>query len=87
MWRSRYWAVLGFQTLLALLIVIFGRCSCWSKAESVLESAARGRRIIAAAGTLFWFLVKALARIQMPDRRPRRALILATRSRESTAAG
>jgi hypothetical protein len=24
--------------------------------------------IIAAAGTLFWFLVKAMARIQMPER-------------------
>ena len=26
--------------------------------------------VIAAAGTMFWFLVKAMARIQMPDRRP-----------------
>jgi hypothetical protein len=25
--------------------------------------------MIAAAGTLFWFLVKAMARIQMPERR------------------
>ena len=25
--------------------------------------------LIAGAGTLFWFLVKALARIQMPERR------------------
>jgi hypothetical protein len=24
--------------------------------------------IIAAAGTLFWFLIKAMARIQMPER-------------------
>jgi len=28
---------------------------------------------LGALGTLFWFLVKALARIQMPDRRPPRA--------------
>ena len=67
MWRARYWAVLGFQTLLAFAIVI------WSllliKAESVL-GAALALAIIAAAGTMFWFLVRALARIQMPDRRP-----------------
>jgi hypothetical protein len=67
LWLSRYWAVLGFQTLLALLIVI------WSllliKAENAL-GALLAVAIIAAAGTMFWFLVKALARIQMPERRP-----------------
>jgi hypothetical protein len=67
MWRSRYWAVLGFQTLLAFAIVI------WSlllmKAETVV-GALLAVSIIAGAGTMFWFLVKALARIQMPDRRP-----------------
>jgi hypothetical protein len=67
MWRARYWAVLGFQTLLAFAIVI------WSllliKAET-LVGAALALAIIAAAGTMFWFLVRALARIQMPDRRP-----------------
>ena len=67
LWRGRYWAVLGFQTLLALLIVI------WSlllvKAET-LVGALLARAIIAPRGTMFWFLVKALARIQMPERRP-----------------
>jgi hypothetical protein len=67
LWLARYWAVLGFQTLLAFAIVI------WSlllmKAESIL-GALLAVTIIAAAGTMFWFLVKALARIQMPDRRP-----------------
>ena len=67
LWTSRYWAVLGFQTLLALLIVI------WSllliKAETVL-GAILALAIIGLAGTMFWFLVKALARIQMPERRP-----------------
>ena len=67
MWRARYWAVLGFQTLLAFAVVI------WSllliKAETLL-GAVLALSIIAAAGTMFWFLVKALARIQMPDRRP-----------------
>jgi hypothetical protein len=67
LWRARYWAVLGFQTLLALLIVI------WSllliKAETAL-GALLATAIVALAGTMFWFLVKALARIQMPERRP-----------------
>ena len=67
MWLARYWAVLGFQTLLAFAIVI------WSllliKAESIL-GALLALAVIAAAGTMFWFLVKAMARIQMPARRP-----------------
>jgi hypothetical protein len=67
LWLSRYWAVLGLQTLLAFAIVI------WSlllmKAETIL-GALLAVTVIAAAGTMFWFLVKALARIQMPDRRP-----------------
>jgi hypothetical protein len=67
MWRARYWAVLGFQTLLVFLIVV------WSwllvTAENVL-GALLAVAIVALAGTMFWFMVKALARIQMPDRRP-----------------
>jgi hypothetical protein len=67
LWRSRYWAVLGFQTLLALLIVIWSLLL--TKAETAL-GALLATAIIALAGTMFWFMVKALARIQMPDRRP-----------------
>jgi hypothetical protein len=67
MWRARYWAVLGLQVLLAALILV------WSvflvRAENVL-GALVAVAVIGAAGTLFWFLVKALARIQMPERRP-----------------
>jgi hypothetical protein len=67
MWMARYWAVLGFQTLLAFAIVI------WSlllmKAESIL-GVLLALAVIGAAGTMFWFLVKAMARIQMPERRP-----------------
>ena len=65
MWKVRYWAVLGMQALLGLLIVvlslvlvtaqsIWGCCSCVA--------------IIIPAGTLFWLMVKAMARIQMPTR-------------------
>jgi hypothetical protein len=66
MWRARYWAVLGFQALLALLIVIWSllllKASSWLAVLVALV-------VISSAGTLFWFLVKALARIQMPERR------------------
>ena len=65
MWKARYWAVLGMQTLLALTIVfaslgLITATSAWAALLLVL--------ILAAAGTLFWFLVKAMARIQMPQR-------------------
>ncbi len=65
MWYSRYWAVLGFQTLLVFLIlVVFGALLTASNVLAVVVSLL----LISGAGTLFWFLVKALARIQMPDR-------------------
>jgi hypothetical protein len=66
MWKARYWAVLGMQVLLGLLILIFGvLLFTASNVASALIAAA----VIAGAGTLFWFLVKAMARIQMPVRR------------------
>jgi hypothetical protein len=65
MWKARYWGVLGMQTLLALTLIfaslgLVTASSLWAAGLLVL--------IIAAAGTLFWFLVKAMARIQMPER-------------------
>jgi hypothetical protein len=63
--RVRYWAVLGMQALLGLAIVIFSLLVV--RAESlvaVLIAAA----VIGSAGTLFWFLIKSMARIQMPER-------------------
>jgi hypothetical protein len=66
MWNSRYWAVLGFEALLALLIIV------WSlllvRAENVL-TVLISLAVIGSAGALFWVLVKSLARIQMPSRR------------------
>jgi hypothetical protein len=65
MWRARYWAVLGMQTLLAITIIFasLGLVTATSAGAAVLLTA-----MIVAAGTLFWFLVKAMARIQMPER-------------------
>jgi hypothetical protein len=65
MWRARYWAVLGMQTILGFTLV--GASLAVVFANSVLH-AAIAIVIVAAAGTLFWFLVKAMARIQMPER-------------------
>jgi hypothetical protein len=65
MWRARYWGVLGMQALLAITILVFGLLAI--KAESVLALVI-AIVVLAAAGTLFWFLIKAMARIQMPER-------------------
>jgi threonine/homoserine/homoserine lactone efflux protein len=68
MWRSRYWAVLGFQAILALLMV--AAALGLVAAGGVLQVAAN-ILLIAVAGTLFYFMIKAMARIQMPERAPR----------------
>ena len=68
MWRARYWAVLGMQAILAILILLFGvLVFAASNVVTVIIALA----VIAPAATLFWFLVKSLAHIQMPERRPR----------------
>ena len=69
MWRAKYWAVLGMQTLLALTLIA---SALGLVTASSAGSAAVLVAILAAAGTLFWFMVKAMARIQMPER-PTRA--------------
>jgi hypothetical protein len=66
LWRARYWAVLGMQALLALTMLISGLQL--PLAGNVISAVLAGS-IFLAAGTLFWFLVKAMARIQMPERR------------------
>lgn len=66
LWRAKYWAVLGLQALLALTMLIAGLSL---PLASDLPSALLAGAIFVGAGTLFWFLVKAMARIQMPERR------------------
>jgi len=69
MWRARYWAVLGFQLILVFLIfsAVFGLTV---QAASVAQFAAT-LGLLAVSGTFFFFMVKAMARIQMPSRMPR----------------
>ena len=69
LWRARYWAVLGFQVLLVVTLVN-GFLFLLIRASEPLEIAA-ALIVTGAAGALFWFLVKAMARLQMPERRPR----------------
>ena len=69
MWRAKYWAVLGMEALLGLVIVIFGLLLATAEnLKAVLISVA----VIGVSGWLFWKLVKAMARIQMPKRPERR---------------
>ena len=69
MWRAKYWAVLGMQTLLALTLIAsaLGLVTAGNRAPGSSSGS-----IIVGTGTLFWFMVKAMARIQMPER-PTRA--------------
>ncbi len=66
MWRARYWAVLGFQLLLVFLIfsAVFGL----AVQVSTLAQFAATFGLLVVAGSLFYFMVKAMARIQMPSR-------------------
>jgi hypothetical protein len=70
MWRAKYWAVLGMEALLGLVIIIFALLLATAEnLQAVLVSVA----VIVLSGWLFWKLVKAMARIQMPKRpEPRR---------------
>ena len=65
LWRARYWAVLGFQTILVLWIVLL------TFALIQVTDIARAAVILAlltGTGILFYRMVKAMARIQMPER-------------------
>ncbi len=66
MWRVRYWAVLGFEAL--LVFPMLGSVLGLVQAATLLQ-ALGNLLVLAAAGTLFYFMVKSLARIQMPERR------------------
>jgi hypothetical protein len=69
MWHARYWAVLGFQLLLVIVLfsAFFGLLVGASSITQVLGTLA----LLAVAGSFFYFMVKAMARIQMPTRLPK----------------
>jgi hypothetical protein len=63
MWRGRYWAVLAMEAVLAILIVIL---TVLLLKASTIGTALILLAVIVPAGVLFWKLVKAMARLQMP---------------------
>ena len=65
MWNVRYWAVLLMEAILALLIVIVAVLAL--RASTVIDLVIVVA-ILVPACLLFWKLVKAMARIQMPER-------------------
>jgi hypothetical protein len=64
MWRARYWAVLGFQTVLLLVMLAsaFGLVVVGSILQAVGTTV-----LLAGSATLFYFMIRAMARIQMPS--------------------
>jgi hypothetical protein len=69
MWRARYWAVLGFQLILVFLI--FAAVSGLAVSASTVPQFLATGILLAISGGFFYFMVKAMARIQMPERGPR----------------
>ena len=65
MWLRKYWAVLGFEVLLGITVVYAGLSLLF---PSNWQAVVLALSVLAAAGTLFWFLIRAMARIQMPER-------------------
>ena len=65
MWRTRYWAVLGFQAFLALTLL--SATLGLIQVSTALEAVGTGL-VIAIAGILFYLMIRAMARIQMPER-------------------
>jgi hypothetical protein len=65
MWQRRYWAVLGFEALLAITSIV---AALSLMVASSVAGAVRALVTIAVSGTLFWKLIRAMARLQMPER-------------------
>ncbi len=65
MWRAKYWAVLGFEVLL-------GTTTAFAALSLLVASSVKGALIAVVvtgvSGTFFWKLIRAMARIQMPER-------------------
>jgi hypothetical protein len=65
LWTARYWAVLGFEVLLGLIVLVF---SLFLLRASNVLAVVVCVPIIAIAGWLFWKLVRVMGRIQTPQR-------------------
>ena len=65
LWHSKYWAVLGLEALLGILILVVSLVAMFAAS---LTDALICVAILLPSLVLFWFLIKAMARIQMPER-------------------
>ena len=66
LWQRKYWAVLGFEALLGFTILV---AAVSLMTASNLAAVALCLAIILPSGWLFWKLIRAMARLQMPERR------------------
>jgi len=65
MWNARYWAVLGFEALLAFLVLVASLAllvasNVWAVIQCVL--------VVGLGGWLFWKLIRVMGRLQAPQR-------------------
>jgi hypothetical protein len=67
MYRRRYWAVLGFEALLAFQIIV---TSLALVVASTILAAAVCALSVGLGGWLFWKLVRVMGRVQAGERRP-----------------
>jgi hypothetical protein len=65
LWSARYWAVLGFEVLLGLIVLVF---SLFLLRASNVLAVVVCVPIILVAGWLFWKLIRVMGRIQAPQR-------------------
>ena len=65
LWLARYWAVLGFEALLGIIIVFF---SLFLLRASNVLAVVVCVPIIGGAGWLFWKLIRVMGRLQAPQR-------------------
>ena len=65
LWKARYWGVLGFQMLLVLFMLssALGLVTVGNVLQALGTLA-----LLAGSATLFYFMIRAMARIQMPKR-------------------
>jgi hypothetical protein len=63
MWQLRYWAVLGFQAILAFVILFFSLLLL--RANNVV-ALVTGLIVVGGGGYLFYKLVRVLSRLNMP---------------------
>ncbi len=63
LWRVSYWAAIGFQVVLGLTALSAGLALL---VASNLAAVALSLTLLVTSGALFWFLIRAMARMQAP---------------------